>query len=223
MKQIQADIKEEDDLGDFQRPFQKILKFLLKKLKLKANLYGGDPSNIHDQIIWDVETAKTTKNSKTRETLLDKALKELQDFEENEYEMDPNKDLVEEEIKIEQKAFNLGLVKERKERVLIANEIGKLALEENLVDIAFEAATFAIQNDWDPLKNNELIIAQSEAHFTLSKCYVEYLLEEDIEIGFKDLITIYEDQGEREFSNEDRGKFKEWKVKFCEHIQKGVK
>lgn len=36
---------------------------------------------MHEQIILDVENAKTTKNSKMREMLLDKAVKALQDFE----------------------------------------------------------------------------------------------------------------------------------------------
>jgi len=45
---VQADIKEDDDPSDLQRPYEKILKFLLKKLSLKTNLYGGDPDSIHD-------------------------------------------------------------------------------------------------------------------------------------------------------------------------------
>jgi hypothetical protein len=39
-------LKEDDDPSDFQRPYQKVLKFLLKKMQLKTNLYGGDPDNI---------------------------------------------------------------------------------------------------------------------------------------------------------------------------------
>jgi len=53
------------------------LKFLLKKLSLKTNIYGGDPESVHEQIILDVENAKTTKNSKMRQMLLDKAVKAL--------------------------------------------------------------------------------------------------------------------------------------------------
>lgn len=71
----------------------------MKKLQLKTNLYGGDPENLQDQIIVDVENAKSTKNSKMRETLLEKALKDLQEFEEPEFEVDPSLDMVEEEIK----------------------------------------------------------------------------------------------------------------------------
>ena len=49
------------------------------------------------------------------------------------------------------------------------------------------------------------------------------LLEEEIEIGFHDLITITEDQDEREFTEEDTKKYQGWKIKFVEHIQHGVK
>jgi len=76
---------------------------------------------------------------------------------------------------------------------LISSEIAKLAFEELLVDLTFDAATLAIKDTWDPIKNIDLIIAQSEAHLLLAKCYVEYLLEEDIEIGHKNLVTLNED------------------------------
>ena len=72
-----------------------------------------------------------------RETILSKALRELQEFEEPEYKVDPAKDLVEEEIEAEKKAHHLNNVKERKQRVLISNEMAKLAFEEYLVDLAF--------------------------------------------------------------------------------------
>jgi hypothetical protein len=84
-----------------------------------------------------------------RETLLNKALKDLIEFEEPDFEVDPSLDMVEEEIKAAQRKFHLSNVRSRKERVLIACEVAKLAMEENLVDIAFKAATLAIVDDWD--------------------------------------------------------------------------
>lgn len=106
-----------------------------------------------------MENAKTTKNQKMRETLLNKALKELQDFDEPEFEVDPDSNMVEEEIKAAQRKFHLQTVRAQKERVLIATEIAKLALEEMLVDIAFNAATLAIEYECDPLKDPDIIIA----------------------------------------------------------------
>jgi hypothetical protein len=46
LKSIGVDITEDDDPSNFQRPQDKFIKFLLKKLDLKTNLYGGGPSNI---------------------------------------------------------------------------------------------------------------------------------------------------------------------------------
>ena len=106
----------------------------------------------------DVENAKTTRNAKMRETLLDKALRTLQEYEEPVYKPDPAKDLVEEEIQEEQRKFHLKNVRERKERVLIANEMAKLAFEEYLVDLAFDSATLATQDVWDPVKDQDLIM-----------------------------------------------------------------
>ena len=177
------EITADDNPEDFARPYDRVLKFLLKKLNLKTNLYGGEPDSVTDQIILDVENAKTTKNAKMRQTLLDKAVKLLQEFEEPEFEVRPEDNLVEEEIQAAQKKFHLRTVRERKERVLICAEIAKLALEENIIDLCFDAATLCVQEKWDPLKDSDLVIAQSGAHIALAKCYVEYLLEEDIEIG----------------------------------------
>lgn len=94
-----------------------------------------------------------------RETLLGKALKDLLEFEEPEFEVNPSADMVEEEVKSAQRKFHLATVRARKERVLIASEIAKLAIEENLVEVAFKAATLAVQDDWDAQKNSDLVIA----------------------------------------------------------------
>jgi hypothetical protein len=69
-----------------------------------------------------------------RETLLDKALLALKEYEEPAFKLDSSKDLVEEEINEQKKSYHLNIIKERKQRVLIANEIAKLAFEELLVD-----------------------------------------------------------------------------------------
>lgn len=183
----------DDNPDDFARPYDRALKFLLKKLNLKTNLYGGEPESVTDQIILDVENAKTTKNAKMRQNLLDKAIKLLQEFEEPEFEVKPEDNLVEEEIELARKKFHLQRVRERKEHVLICAEISKLALEENLVDLCFDAATLCVKDTWDAHKDNDLVIAQSGAHIAIAKCYVEYLLEEDIEIGTEQLVTIEED------------------------------
>ncbi len=84
-----------------------------------------------------------------RETLLGKALTELSEYEEPEFQMKEDKEYVEDEIKDAEKEFQLKQVKERKERVLISSEIAKLALEENIIDIAFEGATLAVKDEWD--------------------------------------------------------------------------
>ena len=101
----------------------------------------------------------------------------------------------------------LTQVRERKERVLIAAEISTLALDEGLIDIAFGAATLCVAQEWDAQKDIDLVIAQSQAHIILAKAYVEYLLEEEIEIGHAELVTLDDDQDEREFTAEQKTTF----------------
>ena len=43
LKAVQVEITPDDDPANFQRPQDKLIKFLLKKLDLKSNLYGGAP------------------------------------------------------------------------------------------------------------------------------------------------------------------------------------
>jgi len=93
-------------------------------------------------------------------------------------------------------------VRERKERVLICSEIATFSMQEMLVPLAFTAANLGITETWDPIKDSDLVIAQSNCHIQLSKCYIEYLLEEDIEIGHKELVTLENDQDEREFTEQ---------------------
>jgi len=74
-------------------------------------------------------------------------------------------------------------------------------MEEQLVQLSFESATMCVTETWDANKDADLIIAQSNAHVQLAKVYVEFLLEEDIEIGHKDLVTLDEDQDDMEFTD----------------------
>ena len=52
---------------------------------------------------------------------------------------------------------------------------------------------------------------------------VEKLLEEEIEIGYAELVTIEEDQDEREFTPEEKQKFADQKQAFITHIISAVK
>lgn len=157
-------MKDEDNPDDFARNYDKKLKFLLKKLSLKTNIYGGDPESVHELIILDVENAKTTKNNKMREMLLDKAVKALQEFEVPEFQIKPEDNLVEEEILKTKRVFQLQQVRERKERVLLCAEISELAIDELLIELAMASATIGIAETWDPIKDTDLVIAQSTCH-----------------------------------------------------------
>lgn len=222
MKTFPFEMTADDNPEDFIRPFDRALKFLLKKLNLKINLYGGEPENPTDLIILDVENAKTTKNGKMRQTLLDKAVKLLLDYEEPEFEVRPDENLVDEEIEAKKKKFHLQTVREKKQRVLVCSEICKLALEENLTDICYDAANLCVKDNWDSHKDNDLVIAQSSAHIALAKCYVEFLLEEDVEIGTEQLVAIDEEGEERQWTSEEKAKLSNYKQQFLNNIVKAV-
>ena len=37
--------------------------------------------------------------------------------------------------------------------------MAKLAYEENLIDLAYDASTLAVKDEWDPIKDFDLIMA----------------------------------------------------------------
>jgi hypothetical protein len=220
--QIQVDKNEYP--GDFQREFERILARLKKSIDLKLNIYG-EPDNEIDQMILDVENAKSTSNMYLRETLIDKVLQQLLEYHEPEFELtdEEEKHLSEEQKAEEHEKFIKNLHKEKKQRMLLASEIAEIAFNNNLIEIAFEAGKLSVKTEWDPRKDADLVIAQCKSHYVIAQSYVEMLLEEEVEIGFNDLITIAEDQDEREFTEEDTSKFQGWKIQFVEHIKEGVK
>jgi len=47
-KNLNIDMTADDNPEDFARPYDRALKFLVKKLNLKTNLYGGEPESVTD-------------------------------------------------------------------------------------------------------------------------------------------------------------------------------
>ena len=58
---LQIELNEDEQPGDFQREFERVLTRLKKSIDLKLNIYG-EPDNDIDQMILDVENAKSTSN-----------------------------------------------------------------------------------------------------------------------------------------------------------------
>ena len=75
---------------------------------------------------------------------------------------------------------------------------------------------------WDASKDADLVIAQAQAHLALAKVHVEFLLEEDVEIGHKELVTLEEDQDDYEFTDAQKTQFVEWKERFTTHVTRAV-
>ena len=221
---LQIELKDEDEPGDFQREFERVMSNMKKCIDLRLNIHGEPDSEI-EQMILDVENAKSTGNMYLRETLLDKVLQQLLEFEEPDFELtdEQEKDFNEEQKEKERIKFSKELLKEKKQRKLLVSEIANLAFDANLIELAFKAGNESIKEEWDPHKDTDLVISQAKSHYIVSQCYVEMLLEEEIEIGFNDLITITDDQDEREFTEEDYTKYHGWKLKFLDNIKQGVK
>lgn len=96
-EKLQVQLEPDDDPSDFQRPFERLIVQIKQKLDMKLNIYGG-PENKLEEIMADVENAKTTKNTYLRETLLDKVLNELMNYQTVDYTPPQDVVLVKEEL-----------------------------------------------------------------------------------------------------------------------------
>ena len=204
---LQIQLNPDEEPGNFQREYERVLKRMKKSIDLRLNIYGEPESEI-EQMILGVEKAKSTNNIYLRETLIDKVLKQLKEHVNTPYEItEETKTLNEEEKEKKETDFKKKLLTEKKQMILLSGEIANLAFDQNLIDLAFEAGNLCIKDEWDPHKDTDLVISQCKTQYIIAQWYVEMLLEEEIEIGFNDLITIAEDQDEREFTEEDNKKY----------------
>lgn len=125
---------------------------------MKLNIYGSPETKL-EEIMADVENAKTTKNTYLWETLLDKTLNELINYAEPEFDIDPAWNLVPTEVEKEKKDHAYKLKKEMKLRVLISIEVSELAFKEGLIDIAELAAKQCLKREFSVQKDLALVIA----------------------------------------------------------------
>lgn len=158
---LQIELREDDEPGDFQREFERVLERLKKCIDLRLNIYGEPDSEI-DQMILDVENAKNTSNMYLRETLIDKVLQQLLEYSEPEFELtdEEEKELTPEQKEAEEIKFKKNLLKDKKQRMLLSSEIASIAFDCNLVEIAFEAGKLSVKEEWDPHKDREQVISQ---------------------------------------------------------------
>lgn len=158
---LQIQLNEDEEPGNFQREYERVLKRLKKSIDLRLNIYG-EPENEIDQMILDIENAKNTTNAYLRETLIDKVLQQILEHEEQEFELteDEEQILSEDEKKEARIKFAKNKLNEKKQRVLFASEISQIAFKDNLIEIAFEAGKEANKHEWDPHKDTDIVIAQ---------------------------------------------------------------
>lgn len=104
-EKLQVQLEPDDDPNEYQRQFETLILQIKQKLDMKLNIYGGNDRSKLEEILADVENAKTSKNQYLWETLLDKVLNELQNYTDQEFELPPDSNLVKEEIDKRQKEF----------------------------------------------------------------------------------------------------------------------
>lgn len=138
---LQIQLNPDEEPGNFQREFERVLKRMKKSIDLRLNIYG-EPESAIEQMILGVEKAKSTNNMYLRETLIDKVLKQLKEYGEPVLEeSEETKTLSQEEKDQREISFKKRLLTEKKQMMLIAGEIASLAFDQNLIDLAFEAGS----------------------------------------------------------------------------------
>lgn len=158
---------EHEDPKSLQRPYERLLFPLKKKLELKRDIYK-DPERLFEQAWLDLENAKNLKSLGAKENLLRRAVEKLLIEENSEISFEAN--MVEEEKndKIKQKRWQD--YKDLKLRYLILGEVANLALKDNFYEIAWQASEFVVNKEWDFNKEPEIIATQANCHYVLAQC-----------------------------------------------------
>ena len=139
---------------------------MLESINLKLNS-NADPQNIIEKVILDLESAQASKNDNMKIDILQKSLNGLMHLRESDYQLDNNRDLVEEEINKEKTKHKQSNLFKYKQKKLLAAEIASLAFEWQQDDLSVKACDFVIEDVWDSKNSEEMILAQSECYYIL--------------------------------------------------------
>jgi hypothetical protein len=172
---------EHENPKSLQRPYERMLFPISKKLELKKNIYK-EPERLFEQALLDIENARNMKNQAARETVLKKAAdKILKDFELQEKMED---DLVEEEKQEKAKIKKFQSYKDLKLKFLISGDLADVAFDTQLFDLALSMAEFSLSHEWDVNKEPELIAMQANSHFIIARCKAQKVITIGFEPGF---------------------------------------
>lgn len=221
-KKLKISLNDLDDPGEYQRVFEKFLKRLVEIVNLKVNPYA-DTSGIIQKLIVNVENACVSKNKSMKESVLEKSFRELKDYEEPEFYVDASKKFTKEEIDILELEFKRNQLEDRKKETLLCSKIAKEAYAINLFELAIEAGNHSLKHSWEEEKDPDLSIAQAEANLVIAESHVELLVENNIEIGYSDIVFINSEEQQKELTEDQKKKFIDWKQIIIDNIIKCVK
>mmetsp|Transcript_632 Transcript_632/g.1142 ORF Transcript_632/g.1142 Transcript_632/m.1142 type:complete len:1749 (+) Transcript_632:55-5301(+) len=168
----------DDDPGDFLRPYDRYLRFMRTKLRLKREVYK-EPEKLYEQGLVELEQARSLP-AKRREARLKVALEKLMN----------------EPSALPADATQLEKYERRREfktRCALLGELADLAFEAELDEIAEIAAMYCLTQTWDPVKEVELVVSQAQCCLIMSQVCADKLFELDLEAGFIDLVKIDDD------------------------------
>ena len=227
VNKIQAKPDEGEDIGLYQRPYDRYLNWLKKKIVLKQNLYKIHEDDI-ERVITDLETIASSKNENTRMEVLQKCLGVLGNIElKKHYYRDPALELVKEEFDQRELKFNQENLTSYKHKKMLAKEIASYAFDWELAEIAIKASEYVIDDQWQVKNASEMILCQVESHYILALSYIDLLLKNNYEIAFKDPIKLQsEEQGDElqeEPSEEEMNKILYQKEIVVENFIDGLK
>jgi hypothetical protein len=168
----------DDDPGDFARFYDRYLKFMRTKLRLKREVYK-EPEKLYEQGLVELEQARSLPH-KQREARLKVALERLTN------EPEPLPGDAPQLEKFERR-------REAKIRSVAMCELAGLAFEAELNEIAEVAARYVMSQSWEPTREVELVACQAQCCLTMAQICADKLFEFDLETGFSEMVKIDDD------------------------------
>lgn len=225
--------KPEDNvnLGYIQRDLDQYINYLLKYVSVKTDLYS-DRTTPLDILIYEEDNIKGSKDINLKKEKIKKCAEIIKNYKQEEFkednfrsESDKNfgKILVDEEKKEIEYSYKMKVLEDKKHFVLISKNIMALAVESEEYNYALDIFK-AINEDnllninWMVKYDAEQIISISEMNLLACKCYENFLLNSEIEIGTQKVINF--NDIDKTYQEVEIDKFNMWKNSYLNHISK---
>jgi hypothetical protein len=208
----------EEDIGNYQRVYDRYLSFMEQKIRTK----NTESMETLEKVMGLIEEAQAAKQKSDKQNSLHKALKLLVNMTYPKFTYDPSTNMVTQEIEEEEKKYNFKQTENFKRCKLLAGNIVKLAFDFKFSSLVYSAAELVLnpKDKWNAANAKEMIANQIETLHILAQSKIENLTENNIEPAFKEISFISQSKEVPEVTEQLKTEWNKMKLDIIDyHLQ----